>query len=107
MAKYKITIDVEVDEKEAELWFWECAMEDIAEDVNHGDKSQQDVASYRKFADIKENYEATMIDIFNHHCEDLGNFLRSPGVKNPKAYLHRMKKNKFEKSYKITIDNII
>jgi|DEB0MinimDraft_6_1074348.scaffolds.fasta_scaffold57606_4 NAD(P)-dependent dehydrogenase (short-subunit alcohol dehydrogenase family) len=102
--KYKVIIDVEVDEKDAELWFWECAMEYIAEDVNHGDKSQQDVTSYRKFADIKENYEATMMNDLN---EGLDNFFRNAGIKNPKAYLHRMNKNKFEKSYKITIDNTI
>jgi len=102
--KYKVIIDVEVDEKEAELWFWECAMEYLADDARHGDETAKDKLSYEKFKDIKERYEESMIDNLK---EDLLNFLNNAGMKNQKVCLHRMWRDKIEKSYKITIDNTI
>ena len=102
--KYKVVIDVEVDEKEAELWFWECAMEMLADDARHGDKTARDKLSYEKFKDIKERYELGMIENLKDGLED---FLNNAGMKNAEVNLHRMWRDKFAKSYKITTDNTI
>ena len=102
--KYKVVIDVEVDEKEAELWFWSCAMEYLAEEVRDGDEKAQDKPSFKPFKEIQEGYEGCMIDNLK---EDLLNFLNNAGMKNQKVCLHRMWRDKIEKSYKITIDNTI
>ena len=102
--KYKVVIDVEVNQKEAELWFWECAMQMLADDARHGDETAKDKLSYEKFKDIKERYELGMIENLQDGLQD---FLNNAGMKNAEVNLHRMWRNKIAKSYKITTDNTI
>tara|TARA_R110000772_G_scaffold180304_1_gene291571 strand:+ start:22 stop:330 length:309 start_codon:yes stop_codon:yes gene_type:complete len=100
--KYKVVIDVEVDEKEAELWFWSCAMEYLAEEVRDGDEKAQDKPSFKPFKEIQEGYEGCMIDNLK---DDLYDFFKNPGMKNRKTHLHRMDRNTYVKSYKIHTEN--
>tara|TARA_R110000850_G_scaffold181180_1_gene306560 strand:- start:263 stop:571 length:309 start_codon:yes stop_codon:yes gene_type:complete len=100
--KYKVVIDVEVDEKEAELWFWSCAIEYLAEEVRDGDEKAQDKPGFKPFKEIQEGYEGCMIDNLK---DDLYDFFNNAGMKNRKTHLHRMDRNTYVKSYKIYTEN--
>ena len=96
--KYKVTVNIEIDEIKAEMEYWKYNLKQTA------DNAQPAVQDYTKFIDLQENYEDFMKKYIADSLEILKDF---PGHRISDIELARMNGRKHDKSWLVRIYNTI
>ena len=89
MAKYKITIEIDVDEKDVEMFYWEHNTNSFAEEKDPSLIGK--APGYQNFKDIQDQYELFMQDDFKDFFEILE---KHPGITKINMSQHRIDKGK-------------